>query len=123
MDLTKIESRECDTYEELGTSSGDPMIKSEEKKFDFVQETSSVNQMLGFKQPCNMALIVLVVFLLLGIVALLIVHFTGAKVEVSQEENESEAMFLGSHHLRTPGAPSFFAALLIVSTNQKDFCQ
>ena len=109
MDLTKIAGRECDTDEEVGTSSGEPMIKSD-KKFDFVQP-SSASQMLGIKQPCNMVLIVLVVCLLLGIVALLVVHFSGEKVEVSQEEINSTAMLLGRHHLGTPtlpAAPSFF---------------
>ena len=105
MDLTKIDSKECDTDDEVGISSGQPMITSD-KKFDFGQ-ASFVSQMLGSKQPCNMVLILLVVFLLLGMVALLIVHFSATKVEDFQEENNSTAM-LALHHMRTPTAPSFF---------------
>ena len=105
MDLTQIDSKECDTDDEVGISSGQPMITSD-KKFDFGQ-ASNLSQMLGAKQPCNMVLIVLVVFLLLGMVALLIVHFSATKNEDSQEENNSTAM-LALRHMRTPSAPSFF---------------
>ena len=120
IDLTKTDSRECDTDDEVVISSGEPMIKSDQK-FDFVQ-ASSFSQILGIKQPCNMVLILLVIFLLLGMVALLIIHFSEAKVEVSKEENYSTAI-LTLHHLRTHTAPSFFRCPLDCFNKSKRLLQ
>ena len=107
IDMPRLDSKECDTDDDVTISSAQPMIKSSDKKFEFIK-VSSVRRMLGNKQPCNSVLIVLVLLLLVGIVALLIFHFSETKIEVSQNASNSTAT-LTSHRLRTPAAaPSFF---------------
>ena len=107
IDMPRLDSKECDTDDDVTISSAQPMIKSSDKKFEFIK-VSSVRRMLGNKQPCNSVLIVLVLLLLVGIVALLIFHFSETKIEVSQDESNSTAT-LTPHRLRTPAAaPSFF---------------